>query len=1332
MENDTSQPTPANAQGERNPNKQRSPASARPKVPDKPKSLVLSKQHSEKGIMAKAPKEVTQSYSRGGSSLVKVFDTAADDEINDDAYDEFGFFSKGSPDTVTVTIKFSSAQKGVVTETKTCDKPAARPKELKHRNKSIDSSLAVNTATTRDTRAAVDDTLDGASAEEVAVKPIPPPRLKKQPRTEIPEVEDMLGVEMSTAAITWDNADIGSNHTSLDMENPNTLRSIPVQRETSKGSDEVRNKVDGKEKGRRITIVEDEVNPKTHTRIVYDKSALSPVTGTPIEIDRSGISSQDEGEDFVQYLKGLKADAPLSSSESGNSDEYILYARSRSDVGGSGENGFHLDDVTNDSDNNNTPQGKHEDSGAVDVSALPLMQESKNERDSDCLTFHPDTSSDNSLVRESDQIKNNIDTECYTERELNLNPVIVQDHTDERETEQVTDEEDNDENNEKESDSEPDSENNDDDDGDEEKEDDGDDDEEEDDDDGDDDDGDKETDDEHEDDSPPDDQHENDGDSGDGAFREDSSASTTDTETEDRFIPITPGLRSRCYIASETVDINESDKICNVSEVITNPADESTAQNICIDILNNLLEQCLSSRDKMLCADEMSEIPLAGVCKDNLDDEEEDYTDTTPLEPESNNTLPNFHADGSYERNECSDCLSSSPWDSDFINYEADKDKTLSFNQENVDDDANANNDTTPFELDTNTAMPKIDDNVLTERDQTSFCAFQCANPWGSRSSGDYGAHDEESYKYVKPPDQMLLSVKISETPQAHNSKNAHQESIIETDMRLLLENNREGIDFESHHSSCESYILSPEVESQSEFESASEGEMLEPSIESHSTSDDVWSVSLESALDEAAENIEFGESSDFESVCDDEFKDTEIVAEPDEEIKGSSSATEELPSFVQEVTEEMLEGKNTHLKNQRTEVEDIGPDCIAPGDTEIKLLNENWHSTSESDIQSCTFSCNNHENITSDNTKTNKDDTKGMIEEEIKLMNVSSYSDERMNEQTDVNNVSNRTETVLNNRSRINEDMPHNAGKSNKDKNDHGIIKEAVKEQVSTSAEQIFDENLKREFEKFDALIETMQHKNDSAKSTSVSEMPVEEKYFHEASYSTSKENSPTFPCTVTDQACNDTIQNKDCSEKCISCSVSNDNNNAAFNHKSSLKRKASCQCCKCKESKPRGNRNAKDPATLERNSQSNQKDDLINIESGRPKYRTITFVLPYIKPYNKKKLSPEETRCHKMLCKRKLSLLDGRKKMENVGNDTVKNARIMQNNRPCLNDQTNVKATDMKEKPAVRTFKVGSGFIILGAGDVFNIPKGSGVKDAGVKVGHCQGQPCRYFRGK
>ena len=1184
------------------------PSSVRPKVPDKPKTLVPRKFQTNKTKTAITPKEVTQSYNRDGSSLVKVYDTAGVDDADD--YDEFGFCSKGSPDTVTVTIKFSSAEKGIVTETKTSDKPVVRPKDVKYRKKTIEPSLLV------DNTSPDDNDIERRSQRATRPRPVPPPRNKRQPKAETLEVEDMLGVELGNVADTWENASIGSDYTSLSVQKHSPVSSVGPFIEESKDTSHVFRTESAQGRNRTNITQTNPIPtkrrsyPKTKTTIVYDRSTQSPVTGTAIEIDRSGISDQDEGEDFVQYLKGLKAEVSSSSSDSGDSDEYVLYARRRSDIGGSGENGFHLDDATNITSLNEKPD-------------MADSFDKPNKKDAELYTLPTD------IVHGNDNVMVNTALDDSA-RELAIHVSVQADNktedtdvADGLETNQKIDKDD--QENDKNSDSESESEDDDNDD-------------DENDDDDDDDNEDKgDNKDDKKDDPPSDGQHDNDRDR-DGEQREDSSSNSSDNETDDKIVPFSPGLRSRCYIASETVDIDESDILSNSSTELNSStdlaklSDKSTSMKICKAILNEVLENCFNLMNQ-------------------ADTENIDHHSETVVE----------HDDIFSTDPKCNLCVSDTAVES----------ATVAYSKEN---------DNLSMVVD-----------ILTDSESTHFSDLENSSSIGS-SYADCGVFQESVGNIVMDK----LNSEITST----------DESDYDTDLQI----------------SC---ILSQEVESESDFESASEGNVWARNIEQSSTDTDVWSVSVDSVLDEANPDVEPEDSSDIEIIFDDALQDTNFDIELAEKMDVNVLKNPEKTSTKEDV-EDTIQTKNIDLEEYFDE-EYVGLDSNKRCDKEPPCFAENLSPMCTAEINEPMILHNDGtllKQTSGDNKQLCK--CKGCTAIDEGLSRVSDCSVETIltavTDQTDVV-VFTKTRNSLSNIPSSNREKKSSDSVCSENTNNELDVKTKETDFPNEdNKDSILNGSLNVELEQFNAVLEAMEHKDDLKTNTYHQESAV----YNQCLSETHRSNSMTI---LTGSKENMSVkQQNNCLGKNNRCSNVKDNardeNNANTNSKPDGK------VLSISNQRENGQREVDHMFKMKTIGIKQDYRDVDVKQSEPPKYRTLTYFIPYTKPQIINKPSLEESRRQMLLCKNKQSLLDGRKIMKNIRNESTRHARILKRTQPIIESCENI--TQLIEEPTVKTLQVGNGYIILGAGDLFNTPKDREKKSSSIGAGHCQGQPCRYFRGK
>ena len=1182
--------------------KKPSPSSVRPKVPDKPKTLVPRKFETNKTKTAITPKEVTQSCNRDGSSLVKVYDTAGVDDADD--YDEFGFFSKGSPDTVTVTIKFSSAEKGIVTETKTSDKPVVRPKDVKYRKKTVKPSLLVDNISTDDTDS------ERRSHRPARPRPVPPPRNKRQPKAETLEVEDMLGVELGNVADTWENTSIGSQCAPFSVQEHSPVSIGPLIEETKETSHVYR--TESTQGGNRTNITKPiplptkrRSYPRTKTTIVYDRSTQSPVTGTAIEIDRSGISDQDEGEDFVQYLKGLKAEVSSSSSDSGNSDEYVLYARRRSDIGGSGENGFHLDDATNITSLN-------------DKRDMADSFDKLNKKDAELYMLPTE------IVHENDNVMVNSaldDSARELVRHVSVQADNKTEDTDDAyrlETNQKIDKNDKNSDSESESEEDDDDDENDDDD-DDDKEDEG---------------GNK---DDKNDDPPSDSQHDNDRDR-DGGQREDSSSSSSDTETDDKFVPFSPGLRSRCYIASETVDIDESDISSNSSTDLNSStelaklSDKSTSMNICKTILNEVLENCFNFTIQA--------------------DTEHIYQNSETVEEH--------------------DVFSSDPNCNLYVSDAAVKSGAMAYSEDN--DNINMCVD------------------ILTDSEPTHCSDLENSSSIES-TYAECGVFQESVGNIVMDK----LNSEIAST----------DESDYDTDLQI----------------SC---ILSQEVESESDFESASESYVWARNIEQSSTTDtDVWSVSVDSVLDEAIPDVEPDDSSDIESIFDDALQDTNFDFELSEKVDVNDLNNPEKTS-TKEGVEDTIQTKNIDLEEYFDD-EYVGPDINKRCVKEPPCLAENIAPLCTVEINEPMILHNDGalvKQTSSDNKQLRK--CKGCTTIDEGLSRVSDCSVETIPttdaDQTDVV-IFTKTETCLSNILSSNGEKKLSDSVSSENTNNESDVKSKETDFPNEDdKDSILNGSLNAELEQFNAVLEAMEHKDDFKTKT----------YHHEpAAYNQCLSETHCSNSMILLTGSKENMlatQQGNCLGTNNGCSNVQDNTRDENNSKSNSKPDGKVHLILNR--RENGQREVDDMFKTKTIGIKQDYRDVDVKPSEPPKYRTLTYSIPYIKPQNINKPSLEESRRQMLLCKNKQSLLDGRKIMKNIRNESTRHARILKRTQPIIESCENL--TQLNEEPTVKTLQVGNGYIILGAGDLFNIPKDREKKSSLIGAGHCQGLPCRYFRGK
>ena len=1212
-------------------------ASARPKIPEKPKSLSLAKQNAETNRTAQPPREVTPSNSRGGSSLVKVFDTATTDDLYEDLDDEFGFFSKGSPDTVTtVTIKFSSDEKGVVTETKTADKPVVRPKESKHRQKLTNENLLVSHNNSADNGAAVN-----ASAYDthnyVSLQPVPPPRNKKHQRTDTPAAEDLLGVRTHTPAIAWNNSDTPLRHTSsvtetVTPDKADSLPNIPPRNYTNKAKEQARITISKK--------LKDIVTPKTSTKIVYDRSALSPVTGTPIEVDRSGITNQDEGEDFVQYLKGLKTEISPSSSDSEGNDEHVLYARSRNNVGGSGENGFHLDDVFNAADDENASDININDHDTTDDNNLDLEYD-----------FEAPVSEDQQKVDVSDDYENVPKKENYDE-----------DDGEESEDDEKIKNDDSDEEN----DDEEDSEGEDDDD---------------DNDDRDDDDNDADDDSEADDDQDHNPNGEQDNaDYSDGSYTDDSSESSDDPDGDDSVFTFSPGLRSRgCVVLTITDGGLDERSPAEADNLETGNAAYAICSDIVSELICNAVDLSVSntSLDSILCSE----------------------TETTT---ESGNLNQGSMPD-------CSTCtVEHKGGDSFCVNKTLPEFKEIigSLNDHYL-YDQKFQNDGNLCQLETksNISDTSCDSQIVAEKTVTS----------GDEDVYPYDNADTENINL-----NMKSEEEIKDTVTVTKSEMTVRDDSTETAKETSFDSNRRTGDAETVLSYDDSASdLSSETENVSEFESALEDDFGETTVGSEQNIDDYWSVSLENAL---GSETDLEESSDFESLSDDGL----IVSETNVEISDGIKVVRDIYSDNSLILDIKLHqndyvGDDTNDCNEtRRQVDASLKSSIKHTET-INLYENKTDNIIETDIVGGSDSSDD-ESIFEASHETN-DPTSRIPNKNIACCDKKSISSAGLH-------------TTLTTTDPSVEDLYHPSfnnisGCENSADTAICIIKEdkvkrteSPTDYVSDIApEQLFDDNLNAAFEQVSGLIDSMEHRFEPDDNVSTKAMTDKDIVSEEDIASSKGYQIPTHSYMEARQPNSDEEQTKGLLDSKVSRP-----NEQLEKDKSHYQIISNLKAFEEPKGISVSKTNTPHKLQLEttavgKNSNKEQQDI--------PKYRNITYTIPYLKPEVKKKLSPAEERSHMMLCKKKMSLLNGQKRVENARQNKLRKSRLAGNKESVSEYKTNVDTVKMKQGPRANTIKVGSGFVILGAGELLNIPESPKLTEFRKTDNRCQGQPCKYFRG-
>ena len=1239
MENNSNQAVNGSLQRDNSQDGHYLTASVRPKIPEKPKSLSLARQNAETSRTAQPPREVTPSNSGGGSSLVKVFDTATTDDLYDDLDDEFGFFSKGSPDTVTtVTIKFSSDEKGVVTETKTADKPVVRPKESKHRQKLTNENLLVrHNNNSADNGAAVIDSAYEAH-NKVSLQPVPPPRNKKHQRTDTPVAEDLLGVGTHTPAIAWNNSDtppryISSVTGTVTPDKSDSLPSIPPRNYTNKAKEQARITISKK--------LKDIVTPKTSTKIVYDRSALSPVTGTPIEVDRSGITNQDEGEDFVQYLKGLKTEISPSSSDSEGNDEHILYARSRNNIGGSGENGFHLDDVLKADDHDNASDINLNNLDTADVNNLDLE-----------FDFEAPYSEDQQKVDVSDSYENVPKKEDY----------------DEDDGEESEDDDDNKNNDsDKENDDEEDSE--------------GEKDEDDDNDDCDDDENDADDDSEADDDQDhnPDGEQDN-ANYSDGSYTDDFSESSDAPDGDDSVFTFSPGLRSRGCVVLTCIGGVQDVKSPVEAENLENG---NAAYGICSDIVSELicnavdLSVSTANLDSIICSETETTTGSGVLNQDNIPD-----CSTYTVEHKGGDSL----------------CVNK--------NMPEFKEIIGSLNGDNLYDQKTQNDgNLCQLGIKSNISDTSCDSQIVAEKTMTS--SDENIYPFDD-------AGTEKSNLNMKSKDEIKDTVTFTK------SEMTVRDDSTETAKEATLDSNIRAGDTETVLSYDDSASDSfSETENVSEFESALEDDFGETTAGSEQNINDYWSVSLENAL---GSETDLEESSDFESLSDDDL----IVSETNVQISDDIKVVRDTYSdnnlildiklhqndYVGNDTDdcnETLGQVNGNLKSSLKHMETNNINKIeADNVIEIDIVGGSDSSDDES-----IFEANNNSN----------DPTSRIPNENM------ACCDKTCLDSKGFHRTLTTTDPSV-------DDLYHPpfsniSGCENSADTAICIIKEDKVKQTESptdyvsdiAPEQLFDDNLNAVFEQVSELIDSMEHRfepNDKVSANAKTDKDI----VSEEDIASSKDYQiPTHSYMEASQLNSGEEHIKDL----LGSKVSRPNEQIEkdkCHHQITPNLKAFEEPKGLSVSKTNAPQKLQLKTTTVGKYSNKEQQDI-------PKYRNITYTIPYLKSEVKKKLSPAEERSHMMLCKKKMSLLNGQKRVENARQNKLRKSRLAGNKESVSEYKTNVDTVKKKQGPRANTIKVGSGFVILGAGELLNIPESPKLTEFRKIDNRCQGQPCKYFRG-
>ena len=1164
---------------------QNASASARPKVPEKPKSLTYRQEST-----TKTPKDVTAAYGSNGPSLVKVFDTAASDELYDDINDEFGFFPKESSDTVTVTIKFSSADKAIVAETQKGESSAARPKEIRQRKKSPDSALVVRDAEKKTNNVLAvkskhENTFgnselvesshnkhnDDAAADNLSFdindysvpSPIPPPRSKKNNRAQTLAAEDLLGVEPQHVTIIQNNShasngivtetqkgessaarpkEIRQRKKSTDSElvvlpiasaqpisrNTGSQYHTPEHQYTQKEKEHARNTISKK--------LKEVVSPKTSTKIVYDRSPISPVTSTPIELDRSGPADQDEGEDFMEYLKGLKADFSSSSSES-EDNEHVLYARRQGDIGGSGENGFHLDDLQALLDDDDTIEA-----GEIQ---LPYTDETVDKEEYDTepkIDQLEDTSKD--IV--------NSDTDKHGSESENSDNDTEDDKSDDDDDDNGEDEDD-----EKEEDKE------------------------------DDDDKDENTGDET---SNDDDQYfdgqEDDGSDREGSFYDSSSESSDESNGDERFFGFTPGLRSRCNILARNMDETEDVQIPTEMKVI-NEFSSLLVEKILGNVIS-ILSVTLSARSRNVAVDKQ----------------------TYEIEPETNK----------------------------FINAES---NIMNIQQVSCESGRLITNAMGKANKSLNNQIDLKIANVKEMRNESIQTSQLSDSDNSMTSSKCYLVENIENFAYEHSKDST------GSFPKSCMSLSSDDNDLNCT-VSALNQNEENPV---NKIESGDNIDVFPDIDesTETEFESANDDE-----------SDDYWSVTLEHTLD-SENNIENTDSNEFESSSEHECGSSDTCSSdcftgennqlpavtimpgisndvsdtcPDKDVNGTETIKTSVTGFkctpnIMKMTERVQRDNDTKIINEENIKLPLGASTIPA--KEIDVDNAENSQTNPVDNGNC-----NKESTTSNESQADRNKTP--------------FSDVSATEENSScgDNSKGETRNMLNIRNY-----------------QIDLREDAIKDELQniSVSDQLFDEDLSTVFKEVNELIENMGHDSQS---------------------NNIKTQSKTQEMTD--------------------------------------------------ESNPKGKLQPiekDDAVSSEKKKARAKRKDLHTItERDLPKIRTITYNVPYIIHETKTSLTPEERRQHMMLCQKKLSLLNGRKRNENAQRNKINRRRILKKG------DFNGFDTDNEAKKNIpvsnlKTFKVGTGYIILEAGEVLNIPNGQNVNVARNGPDGCQGRPCKYFRG-
>ena len=1332
-------------------NDQKPSASARPKVPEKPKTLTFRQTST-----TKSPKDVTATYGSNEPSLVKVFDTATSDELYDDIDDEFGFFPKESSDTVTVTIKFSSAENGIVAETQKGEPSAVRPKEIRQRNKSTDSDVVV-----RDTEKKINNTV-GAKIEHEnnnnivgshyihndivtaafdnndnsVSPPIPPPRSKKNHRSQTLAAEDLLGLDPHIPTTTQIDSH-GLPAYQPVAESTESLFQTPGNQYTQTEKEHARNTISKK--------LKEVVSPKTSTKIVYDRAPVSPVTSTPIELDRSGPADQDEGEDFMEYLKGLRAEISSSSSES-DDNEHVLYARRQSNIGGSGANGFHLDDVQTLSDDDYTIRVEEEQ------------------------------------VSNTHKIED--ENECDIESE-EISKAIANTDTDKHESESENSENDTDDDKSDKYDEENNDENDDGDENEDDKDDDGNDD--------DDDDNDENTgDDTSNDDDQYFDGNENGGSDREGSYYDSSADSSDESNGDENFFVFTPGLRSRCNILARNIDETDDFRISTKMKLF-DEFSSSLVEKILVDVISNISGALECSRKAIKDDNQVYEIEQEinkSITGDsNIMDMELGSENGAAID--STTEILN----GSFKINKIDETIQT------FELKENDLDSTMASANcfspdgttatvlEHSNDSINGNHN---HLIDLSPDNSDLNWEVLVKQKVEESCLN---TPESSHGADSFPDIDENTKCHKTCIDESTKFPHIDESAEFPDiDESAEFPDINESKEFLDIDESTKfpDIDGSTDFQDSDESTKFPDIDESTEFPDIDESAEF-PDIDEFTEFPDIDKSTIFPDIDESTDFPDSDESTKFPDIDEStefpdidestEFADIDAFTEfPDIDKSTNFPYIDESTKSVPDIDEST---ESVPDIDESTEFPDFdesteSPDFDGSTETEFESANDdesddywsvNLEQTLDGDIayaseteRSSEHNGNNTEyTYETDSCNENECTSSGTCSSEcFPAQNSDSLPED----------ISDRIVTCTETGNNENE---HAASSSTNVKGEPMIsnmnMALPVQRDIDTGISSEVDVKLSID-ESLPQAKETYMEKAEITAINTVDHGNRNTEPVFSNGYEINRNKSSLSEASITDENCScedvsngETLKhrNEQIGSREDDCTEELQTNSAApeqlFDHDLSTAFKdvnelienmeynsnpqnVKPQCTKQKLAEERNCKNRSQTLTMEESSSvSEKKDTKVRRKNSRtttgytvPKIRTITYNMPYIIQENQTeiKLTPEERRQHMMLCKKKMSLLYGRKRNENTQRNKINRQRIVKKS-----DFYVVASEENAEKsvpiPVTKpqTFKVGTGYIILKAGEMLNIPNGQNVNLAKNGPDSCQGRPCKYFRG-